>query len=168
MKIETRIILTILTLISLSGFSQTEEGISVSTNSIIDSISTSNIVEGWQTGLVPLTPKVWRFYNSLEDTATINELYQLTDSKNPVVRCYSFMALIHRSDSLAMKVLRKSENDSSNVRSANGCVIVASTVFQFQLSRVRPYFTDNQPEIDQTYLNDLIKKNKEILNSLYW
>jgi hypothetical protein len=58
----------------------------------------------------------------LREKLTIDELLELTNHNNPIVRCYGFKALTQRDENAAFQVITNHLQDTIEIRTSHGCL----------------------------------------------
>lgn len=70
----------------------------------------------------------WKRYLHLKSEATDDELLDLTDYIDPVVRCYAFIALVERGHPDVFPVLMRHVEDTDTLSAQKGCIGFPTTV----------------------------------------
>lgn len=84
-------------------------------------IAKNKIVYGPNINIGGERPEQWDEFIQLKSIATENELIKLTESNNPVIKCYAFKALVMNESSKAFDILMKNLTDNSRVETFYGC-----------------------------------------------
>jgi hypothetical protein len=58
----------------------------------------------------------------LREKLTIDELLELTNHNNPIVRCYSFKALTQRDENAAFEIIKNHLQDTIEISTSHGCL----------------------------------------------
>jgi hypothetical protein len=98
MKILLTIIILFTTLISCAQTTFDESSISKQTIKAVKKIEEVNQLMSSAVGAGGIRPEQWDNFEELKKTATKEELIELTNHPNGVVRSYSFWALSHKKD----------------------------------------------------------------------
>ncbi len=88
---------------------------------IVDGIVAENELHSSRIGRGGITGKQWKRYVALRTEATAEELVDLTDYTNPVVRSYAFMALVERNHPDVFTILVQHSNDRDTMLVLSGC-----------------------------------------------
>lgn len=126
---------------------------------IVDSIAEVNVYEGARIGLEGSKSKQWRRYEELKKIATNDELTELTNHENPVVRCYSFKALLYRKNIDVLSIVKKHLNDDTSFKLLSGDLGDRQTVGDFFIEKA----TNDYEQSDIHILNE---KQRTILDSI--
>src|SRR5258706_328682 len=90
---------------------------------IISDIAENNIIEGENVGIAGSRSTQRVRYKVLNKLASDDELISLTYHTNPVVRYYSFRALVSRNSSKVFDILVRHMNDTATkVQTLSGCI----------------------------------------------
>lgn len=89
---------------------------------IVSGIEKGNTVESSHIGETNVPSRQWEKYEQLKRTASADQLIQLTDYKNPAVRCYAFQALAAKGSDKIFDILLNHLNDTSKVERRSGCI----------------------------------------------
>tara|TARA_R110002050_G_scaffold194907_1_gene329749 strand:- start:235 stop:1179 length:945 start_codon:yes stop_codon:yes gene_type:complete len=109
-------------------------------NQIADSIAADNQYKSSGVGYGGVRTSQWERFLTLKDKAKSEELRQLTNHTNSVVRCYSFQALAERQDSMTFSILLNHLKDNEYVSTFQGCIVSSSTVGDFFVNIVTPKY----------------------------
>lgn len=101
--------------------------------SLVDDISTENRLDSDCVGRGCGETKQWRRYIKLSTEATNEELADLTEYTNAVVRCYAFLALVQRQAPEVYPILLRSQKDAEAVDFHVACIPRTMSVGQFCL-----------------------------------
>lgn len=165
----TKIILFIL-LFPTIIFAQNENEISKPVNKIVNKIAKEDILMGSAVYYSGMKPEQYTNFEKLKEEATRNELVQLTNNENGVVRCYSFWALayIDNSDTI-INILKEHLNDTTIVETQFGCIGSATRVGDFFLNIMTPQYVDlnvrKLSETERKEIDNLLLYTKNSLNS---
>jgi len=109
-------------------------------NQIADSIAADNQYKSSGVGYAGARTSQWERFLTLKDIAKNEELRQLTNHTNSVVRCYSFQALAERHDSMTFSILLDHLKDNDYVSTFQGCIMSRTTVGDFFVNVVSPQY----------------------------
>lgn len=110
------IFLTALLSVSVS-FGQTQK-----LTTIIDKIAKINEVQGKHVGFSGTESENYKNFKQLKETATIEELVQLTDNKNAAVACYASWALADNTYINLKTIFQKFVLQDRQVETFSGCI----------------------------------------------
>ncbi len=127
-----------ITQILMPMYGQESQSIRLEINQVVDSIASENIYKSARVGYSDVKTSQWERFLNLKEKAKNNELRQLTNHINPVVRCYSFQALAERQDSMTFQILLNHLKDNEYVLKFKGCMVSGSTVGDFFVDTVTP------------------------------
>ena len=138
MKFITSIVILFLAinLFGQSGFDETK--ISGETKKIVAKIEKINRLMGAAVGYSGQRPEQYENFTALQKTATREELIELTDYQNGVVRCYSFWALLYDRKTDMFPIVVKHIYDDALVSTEFGCISSREKVGDFFISLVTP------------------------------
>lgn len=91
-----------------------------------------------------IRPKQYDNFISLKEKASREELTELTNYPNAVVRCYSFWALAYDQNADLFTIVVKHINDNESVRTQVGCIGSSERAGDFFVSVVTPRYVDNR------------------------
>lgn len=120
-----------------------QESIRPEINQIADSIAADNQYKSSGVGYGGVRTSQWERFVTLKDIATNEELRQLTNHTNSVVRCYSFQALAERQDSMTFSILLNHLKDNEYISTFRGCIVSGTTVGDFFVNVVTPRYISN-------------------------
>ncbi|NCT18998.1 MAG: hypothetical protein GW771_12285 [Flavobacteriia bacterium] len=133
-------ILTILTItVWTNMFGQT---VGPEIDKIVKGIAKDNMLKSAGVGIAGARTDQWDRYIALKTKATNEELINLTDSENGVVRCYSFQALATRKNINLLPILIKHLTDTTTITTFQGCIISDQMVGDYFLDVVTPQYID--------------------------
>jgi hypothetical protein len=116
--------------------------ISSQTEQIVLKIEKENWLMGSAVGNAGTRPKQFDNFTDLQSIAQQNELIELTNHPNGVVRCYSFWALTYDTSVNLLPILIKHIIDDENVTTMFGCIVSGEKVGDFFISLVTPQYVD--------------------------
>lgn len=137
-------ILIILTL-PLSCFGQfpfDNSKISKKTQKIVTAIEKVNVVMSSAVYYEGIRPRQYDHFTKLQKCATQNELIELTNHANGVVRCYAFWALSYDPSANLLPILVHHIPDTAAVDTQFGCIGGMSLVGDFLIDIVTPQHVD--------------------------
>jgi hypothetical protein len=117
-----------------------QESIRPEINQIVDSIAADNQYKSSGVGYGGIRTSQWERFVTFKDIATNEELQNLTDHANSVVRCYSFQALAERHDSTTFSILLNHLKDNEYVSTFQGCIMSGTSVGDFFVNVVTPNY----------------------------
>jgi hypothetical protein len=171
--------LVILLAIHFSCFGQypfDESRISEATEAIVNKISTVNILMSEAVGGAGTRPEQFDNFAELMERGTKDELIELTNHPNEVVRCYAFWALTYDGRVNLFPIVIKHLHDTAYVETQFGCIKDQERVGDFFINSVTPghaYQNSNKlSRVELKYLDSLLiytpnsldAKNKAIRN----
>lgn len=116
--------------------------ISKSTNDIVKKIEVINELMSSAVYYEGVKPRQWDNFIDLQKTANKNELIELTNYPNGVVRCYAFWALSYDQSIDLFPILLKNINDYEIVKTQFGCLGGRVMVADFLIEIVTPNYID--------------------------
>jgi len=116
--------------------------ISVETKKIVAKIEKENMLMGSAVGYGGVRPKQFDNFTELKRAAAKNELHELTNHPNGVVRCYSFWALTYDTSINLLPILIKHISDDENVSTMFGCIVSGEKVGDFFINLATPQYVD--------------------------
>ncbi len=125
-------ILFILVLATNYSFAQSSK-----IDSLVTIIVNANVVSGYTKGINGIISEEYQAYKSLIDICKTEELLILLKHQNACVRCYAFMAIMHKNRTLAEEKILNNNIDNEKVTLINGCFGQRITVSDFMKSRGR-------------------------------
>lgn len=98
----------------------------------------------------------WNFhpYQFLSDSAKTSDLLQLLKSDNPMIKVYSFSALVHRNEPGMFEVLLENLSDTTRILAMWGDVGEYNQVATLLIYRIKPTLTRDQ----SMALKDIIRR----------
>ncbi len=142
MKHLTTIILLILYLSSCGQKNNNQQIISNSTNKIVREIEQINELMGSAVYYEGIRPKQYDNFEKLKKVASKEELIELTNHSNGVVRCYAFWALSYDRSVDLFPIILNHINDYELVNTQFGCIGGQEKVGDFVINIVTPQYVD--------------------------
>ena len=156
MKILLTIIILFTTLISSGQTSYNDKSISNKTKKAVKKIESVNELMGSAVGYSGTQPKQWDNFEELKKIATKEELIELTNHPNGVVRSYSFWALTHKKEIELYSIVKKHLNDSELINTQFGCIGSQEMVGDFFINVMTPQYVDlNSVKMNSNELKEL-------------
>jgi hypothetical protein len=156
MKIMLTIIILFTTLISSGQTTYNEKSISNKTKKAVKKIGNVNELMGSAVGYSGTQPKQWDNFEELKKIATKEELIELTNHPNGVVRSYSFWALSHKKEIELYSIVKKHLNDSELINTQFGCIGSQEMVGDFFINVMTPQYVDlNSVKMNSNELKEL-------------
>ena len=118
--------------------------ISRKTNSIVKQLEKFDKVTGPHIGKAALKSDQYILFEKLKKQASDQELFQLTNYTNPIVRAYAFYGLCDKNSSLVMDVISKNQYDTALVKQQFGCIGSTNTVIGFMMELLDDYLEKNE------------------------
>lgn len=118
--------------------------ISKETNLIVKKIENINVLMGSAVGESGNKPEQYDNFEALKKTASKEELLQLTNHSNAVVRCYSFWALGNYKNFDLLLLVKNHINDDALVKTQFGCIGATEKVGDFFINLVNPKHKNSQ------------------------
>lgn len=146
MKILHTIIILFTTLISCGQTTYNEDAVSKTTKRIVGKIEKVNQLMGSAVHSSGERPKQWDNFEELEQNATKDELTELTNHPNGVVRSYAFWALTHRKNIDLLSIVKNHLNDTELVETQFGCIGGREMVGDFFIQVMTPQYIDLNSE----------------------
>lgn len=146
MKILITILFFFTTLISCGQTTYNEDAVYKKTKRIVGKIEKVNQLMGSAVYSSGERPKQWDNFKELEQNATNNELTELTNHPNGVVRSYAFWALTHQKDIDLLRILKNHLNDTELVETQFGCIGGREMVGDFYIQVMTPQYVDLNSE----------------------
>lgn len=123
--------------------------ISKQTGQIITKIEKVNQLMGSAVYYAGIRPVQFDNFTELQKKASKDELTELTNHPNGVVRCYSFWALTYDSSIDLFPIIVRHINDDTNVKTQFGCIGSSEKVGDFFINLVTPNYVDvNSKKLD--------------------
>lgn len=94
----------------------------ISKAALLDSIIKFNAYEGQYEGLTGDTTEQWRYFTEFSKRYSENELIQLCNHKNPIIRCLAFQALADNCSSNVYGILIDHLSDTTEFERFYGCL----------------------------------------------
>ncbi|GAB5564252.1 MAG: hypothetical protein Wins2KO_13150 [Winogradskyella sp.] len=171
MKILLTIIILFTTLISCAQTTFDERSISKQTIKAVKKIEEVNQLMSSAVGAGGMRPEQWDNFEELKKTATKEELIELTNHPNGVVRSYSFWALSHKKDVDLFSIAKEHINDDEEISTMFGCIISNDKVGDFFIDVLTPEYVDLDSEkmnsAELTELDSLLIYQPNNLSSRY-
>lgn len=82
--------------------------------------------------------KYFKLFTCLKSIATTSELLQLAKDSSNMIKLYSYLILVERSDSSVKHIFLQNIHNHSTVWVASGCTGILLQVNHFMLSRIQP------------------------------
>ncbi len=142
MKHLVTIIILTLTLNSFGQYHFDKTKISAQTEQIVTKIEKVNELMGSAVYYEGVRPQQYDNFTELQKKATQNELLQLTNHPNGVVRCYAFWALSYNPSSNLLPIVISHINDTASVKTQFGCIGSREKVGDFFIDIVTPQYVD--------------------------
>lgn len=142
MKILLSIIILFITLICSGQTTYNNKSISNKTKKTVKRIEDVNELMGSAVGYSGTQPKQWDNFEEFKKIATKDELIELTNHPNGVVRSYSFWALSHKKDIELYTIVKKHLNDSELINTQFGCIGSQEMVGDFFINVMTPQRID--------------------------
>ncbi|WP_422360315.1 hypothetical protein [Reichenbachiella sp.] len=120
-----------------------EQSIRPELTDIISNLTETNQLKGEFTGPGAYTSQQYKNFESLLDLCTEEDLIQLTNFNNPVVRSYAFWGLARQSSLMTEQIIRNHVNDDEPVKTIFGCTQTNRSVAEFMLKVVTPDEVDD-------------------------
>lgn len=156
MKILLTIIILFTTLISCAQTTFDESSISKQTIKAVEKIEEVNQLMSSAVGAGGMRPEQWDNFEELKKTATKEELIELTNHPNGVVRSYSFWALSYKKDVDLFSIVKEHINDDEEISTMFGCIISNDKVGDFFIDVLTPEYVDLDSEkMNSTELTEL-------------
>lgn len=149
----------ILLTLTLSAFGQTKvdkTSISKSTNSIVKKIEKVNVVMSSAVGYEGARTAQYDNFIKLKKNATTSELIDLTNHRNPTVRCYAFWALAENHAVDLYPIILNHINDNELVETLFGCIGGIERVGDFFINVVTNWYTSTKLDLAQFAMLDSI------------
>jgi hypothetical protein len=142
MKKLLTIIIFFTTLISSGQSIYDSKLISNKTKKAVKKIEKVNELMSSAVGAAGMRPKQWDNFEELKKSATKEELIELTNHPNGVVRSYSFWALSHKKDIDLFQIVKNHINDSELISTQFGCIGSQEMVGDFFIQIMTPQYVD--------------------------
>ena len=115
----------------------------ISCELLVQQIRDCNRYEGESIGIAGVPSEQYKRFIMLCDKASDQELLQLTNDTNAIVRCYAFEGLSQRNVMYMESVLRDHLNDTAKVETLSGCLGMPGQVNLIFISTASPYLTES-------------------------
>ncbi|HRO42306.1 MAG TPA: hypothetical protein PL009_05695 [Flavipsychrobacter sp.] len=123
-------------LFTSSSLCYAQTKISAATSEIVKQISRHGQFESEFVGFAAQPSNQFRLMRQLALVAHAEELFLLTKSESPIVRIYSFIALVQKNQTLARKAYLHLRQDTTKVFTQYGCIGGKESVAYI----ISPYF----------------------------
>jgi hypothetical protein len=127
---------------SCNGQTPTSSAIRPVIQKIANGIAKDNVLKSAGVGYGGVRTDQWERFEKLKKEATDEELKELTENKNPVVRCYSFQAIATRKSIDVFPILLKHLNDTARIETFQGCIVSSQVAGDYFLGVVTPEYID--------------------------
>ena len=142
MKHLITIIILTLTLNCFGQYHFDKTKISRQTEQIVTRIEKVNELMGSAVYYEGMRPPQYDNFTELQKKATQDELNELTNHPNGVVRCYAFWALSYNQSANLLPVVISHINDTASVKTQFGCIGNREKVGDFFINVVTPQYVD--------------------------
>jgi hypothetical protein len=142
---------------SLHGQTTTKD-VQIEIDSLIQAMVKENMVTGNAVGYAGEEPEQWRRYDRLRFISSSATLINLTDHSSPVIRCYSYQALVDRKSDDLFPILLNHILDTSSVTTYFGCIM--------DEEKVGDYFLDASTQESGASNNILTLKQRSHIDSI--
>jgi hypothetical protein len=99
-----------------------------SLNIIVNEMAHSGVYELGLVGIAGSPSQQDTRLQKIKKMASVSELFALTENASPIVRLYSFIALLDRHENIPSETLKNLENDKAIVVSITGCIASEKSV----------------------------------------
>jgi hypothetical protein len=134
---------------------------------IVAQIEAGNRVESSHIGIAGSPSSQWDLYKQLKNSATTEQLIDLTDHRNGAVKCYAFHALASKRSDKLFPVLLKHLYDTSTIETQSGCIVMTELVGDYFLNVVTPNYIDldvyKLNESERRIVDSILVNDKSIL-----
>lgn len=156
MKILQTILILILTVSSYAQNNYDETKISNKTKIAVKNIEKVNQLMSSAVGAGGMRPKQWDNFEEFKNIANKEELVELTNHPNGIVRSYSFWALSHKKNVDLFSIVKKHINDDEEISTMFGCIISNDKVGDFFIDVLtREYVDLDSEKMNLTELTEL-------------
>jgi len=138
--------------ISVTIIAQTQynaKKISFRVKRLSSKLSQFDKVTGERIGKSATVSEQYQIFQKITDHATENELYELTNHPNPIVRAYALTGLSYMNSSKTLDVLSKNKNDTAIIKEQFGCIGSHNTVIGYMLILTKNYIKKNNIQLTQ-------------------
>lgn len=142
MKFYVSILILTLSTNSFGQFSFDKSKISKQTEIIVTKIEKINELMGSAVSFGAIRPEQYDHFTRLQKAATKDELIELTNHPNGVVRCYSFWALSLDTTYNLFPIIVRHINDDELIKTQFGCIVGGEKVGDFFISVATPEYVD--------------------------
>lgn len=125
--------------------------------SLVDQIAQCNRVDGQYTGISGSESMQYKRYKILT-TYTDEQLRELINHNNAVVRIYAFDALAERNSSLVIKAFENKISDTASFDELGGCIVTTKKVNVYLYSYIKNKLTSNQRKLYLDKLSTIYSK----------
>lgn len=107
-------------------------------DSLIQVMVKENVVAGMAVGYAGEEPEQWRRYDRLRLFTSVDTLAILTNHSSPIIRCYSFQALVDNKSKNLFPILLKHLLDTARVKTFFGCIMEEEKVGDYFFDALTP------------------------------
>jgi len=125
----------------------------------VDLLSNRDIVQDIAIGEGGMKPKQYEYFEGLRNVATDEELFELTNHPNPIVRTYSFWGLYMRKSDNVIDVMSKNINDTVWITQQFGCLESEVTVIEFMTDRIIYDYDKTVYDSNKQFIDSLTSVN---------
>ncbi len=148
---------------SLSLFSQNayqEKRVPKKIKIICDSLMKSSKIESQYIGIAGWESENWPFYLKLKKKANTKVLIELTNHPSPIIRSYSFFALLDQKSPKILETIKKNENDTIQIKFQSGCIVSRQFLIDLVVNRYYNHVIENKnaKKEDLEYLKAMQQK----------
>lgn len=133
-----------------------------SVNALKNIIGNSNTITSSAVGLAGSPSNTWYAFAYLTSIATEKELLEMTKDKNPVLKLYTYTALMHKNSRHIDRVRRQLKKDTTQVKTLSGCIMGNTTVAKAMEDPGDWYYAGAIDEFQKA-----IRKDKKYKKELY-
>ena len=142
MKILITLLILFITITSCGQLTYNDNSISIKTKKVVTEIEKVNELMSSAVYYEGSTPKQWGNFVELKKNATNEELIELTNHPNGVVRSYSFWALSNKKDVDLFPIVKNHLNDYQLINTQFGCIGGQKMVGDFFIQVITPPYLD--------------------------
>ena len=146
MRISLSILLLLTTLVSHGQSDYKIKSISSKTKKVVKRIEKINKLMSSAVYSSGMQPKQWDNFEELKKLASKEELIELTNHPNGVVRSYSFWALTYNKDIDLFSIVKKHLSDTDTIETQFGCIGGQEMVGDFFIQIMTPQYIDLESE----------------------
>ncbi len=137
------LLMSALLLLTISCNSPSPKIIRPQIQNLVKAIAKDGVFKSSGVGFAGVKTDQWRRFEKLSSLATTEELEDLTDHNNSVVRCYAFVALADKKTIDLYPIVVKHLKDTAKVNTFIGCIVSSSRTGEFFLDNVNPEYSDS-------------------------